>query len=121
MDSRKRSHVLACFHRYIGLISRISDTYLEQTQDSREFLLESGGMGGEGWGNMEQIVDEAGVLYEAKTKRRKRKKRGVSIPIVTAASGARRSVQNSKGFLRGERWISRRGLKAALMFFLRCS
>lgn len=29
IDSRKRSHVLARFRRYIGLISRINDTYLE--------------------------------------------------------------------------------------------
>lgn len=42
----------------------------------------------------------------------------VSIPIVTAASRARRSVQNSKGLFRDEIRLAQR-TKTALVFFSR--
>jgi len=48
----------------------------------------------------------------------KGEKRGVSIPIATAASGARRSVQNSKGSLHGETPVSQRD-EVTRMFFLK--
>lgn len=67
---------------------------------------------------MEQIVDEASVLYRAKIKRRKRKKLRVSIPIVTAAFKTRRSVQNSKGFLHSKRSISQ-WTQTVLIFLLK--
>lgn len=60
---------------------------------------------GTGWGNTEQIVDEANVLCcntLATSGQRPSGERGKSepsIPIMPAASGARRSVQNSKAFL----------------------